>query len=94
MIRAEALRDAGPFWDDLFIYNEEVDLSIRVLRAGHRIIYYPEARVYHSASSNGRSGASTYWSLQIRNWIWIFYRYYSPFLLRRVNITEYIIIYT
>lgn len=30
--RTEALRAAGPFWDELFIYNEEVDLSIRVLR--------------------------------------------------------------
>ena len=35
MVRAEALRDAGPFWDDLFIYNEEVDLSI--LRTAGRI---------------------------------------------------------
>ena len=82
MIRAEAMRDAGPFWDDLFIYNEEVDLSIRVLRAGYRIIYCPGARVYHTCSSKGRSGAATYWSLQIRNWIWIFYRYYSPFFRR------------
>jgi GT2 family glycosyltransferase len=92
MIRAEAIRDAGPFWDDLFIYNEEVDLSIRVIRAGYRIIYYPEARVYHTVSSNGRSGAATYWSFQIRNWIWIFYRYYSPFFCA-VNIGEYIILY-
>jgi GT2 family glycosyltransferase len=92
MIRAEALRAAGPFWDDLFIYNEEVDLSIRVLRAGYRIIYYPVARVYHCPASNGRSGSSTYWSFQIRNWIWIFYRYYSPFHCAMM-IAEYTILY-
>ncbi len=92
MVRAEALRDAGPFWDDLFIYNEEVDLSIRALRAGYRIIYYPRARVYHASSSNGRCGAATYWSLQIRNWIWIFYRYYSPAPCA-VKISEYVLLY-
>jgi GT2 family glycosyltransferase len=92
MIRAEAMQNAGPFWDDLFIYNEEVDLSIRILRAGYRIIYFPGARVYHTTSSHGRSGAATYWNFQIRNWIWIFYRYYSPFYCA-VNIAEYIVLY-
>ena len=37
----DAIRAAGSFWDDLFIYNEEIDLSIRILRSGYRIIYYP-----------------------------------------------------
>jgi GT2 family glycosyltransferase len=92
IVRAEAIKDAGPFWDDLFIYNEEVDLSIRVLRAGYRIIYYPKAHVYHISSSNGRSGAANYWRLQIRNWIWIFYRYYSP-IPCAVKISEYIVLY-
>jgi GT2 family glycosyltransferase len=44
------LRAANPFWDELFIYNEEVDLSIRVLRASYRILYPPVARVYHRRS--------------------------------------------
>jgi GT2 family glycosyltransferase len=75
--RPAALRDAGPFWDELFIYNEEVDLSIRVLRAGYRVIYYPGVRVYHTPSTQGRLGPPNYWRLQIRNWIWIYYRYYN-----------------
>jgi GT2 family glycosyltransferase len=77
LVRREALRDAGPFWEDLFIYNEEVDLSIRVLRVGYRVIYLPRARVYHAASDRGRQAASSYWRLQIRNRIWICYRYYT-----------------
>jgi len=77
--RAQTLRDAGPFWDELFIYNEEVDLSIRVLRAGYRIIYSPDVRVYHRVSNNGRTAPGVYWRLQSRNWIWIFYRHYPTF---------------
>jgi GT2 family glycosyltransferase len=76
IVRRQALSDAGLFWEDLFIYNEEVDLSIRVLRAGYRVIYHPRARVHHASSNQGRQGPSAYWRLQTRNWIWICYRYY------------------
>lgn len=75
--RRDALRDAGLFWEDLFIYSEEVDLSIRVLRAGYRVIYHPRARVYHAASDRGRQAPASYWRLQARNRIWICYRYYN-----------------
>ena len=88
----QALRAAGPFWNELFIYNEEVDLSIRVLRAGYRILYSPEARVYHRVSQDGRLGSGAYWRLQIRNWIWIFYRYY-PTRARLRKLYAYIVIY-
>ena len=79
LARASALREAGAFWEDLFIYNEEVDLSIRVIRAGYTVRYAPEATVLHFALPRGRGGPSSYWYYQSRNWIWIFYRYYpSP----------------
>jgi GT2 family glycosyltransferase len=90
--RTQALRAAGPFWDELFIYNEEVDLSIRVLRAGYRILYSPVARVYHRVSQDGRIASGAYWRLQIRNWIWIFYRYY-PTRARLRKLYAYIAIY-
>ena len=76
IVRARALRAVGPFWDELFIYNEEVDLSIRIIKAGYRVLYSPAVRVYHNVSQNGRVAPGEYWRLLIRNWIWIFYRYY------------------
>ncbi len=90
--RARALRAAGPFWDELFIYNEEVDLSIRMLKAGYRILYSPLVRVYHRVSADGRMATGTYWRLQIRNWIWIFYRHY-PASVRIRKLYLYIIMY-
>ena len=92
IVRAQALRDAGLFWDRLFIYTEEVDLSIRILRAGFRIVYYPDVRVYHCPSQQGRKSEGDHLRLQIRNWIWIFYRYY-PSAFRMAKILLYIIIY-
>jgi GT2 family glycosyltransferase len=92
MVRLQALQDAGPFWDELFIYNEEVDLSIRVIRAGYRVVYCPKVRVYHFPSIHGRKEPGAYWRFQIRNWIWIFYRYY-PSGSRLSKIISYISVY-
>ena len=92
MVRKAALERAGAFWEDLFIYNEEVDLSIRIIRAGYRIIYFPHVQVYHSPSDRGRVPSNTYWYYQIRNWIWIFYRYY-PGRHRWRKVLLYIMVY-
>jgi GT2 family glycosyltransferase len=92
MARSEVCRKAGLFWGDLGIYNEEVDLSIRILQAGYRIIYFPQVAVYHQVSERGRKGAALYWRNQIRNWIWIFYRYY-PAAVRWRKITLYVLVY-
>ena len=92
LVRQEAIARAGRFWDDLFIYNEELDLSIRILRAGYRIIYWPGAEVYHKASESGRVRPSLYWYYQIRNRIWIFFRYY-PQPLCWLKISVYICVY-
>ncbi|MDA1230504.1 MAG: hypothetical protein O2856_07005, partial [Planctomycetota bacterium] len=76
LLRTDAVRKAGGFWDDLFIYNEEVDLSIGVIRGGHRILYTPDVPVFHRMSPNGRVPSPQYFYYQIRNWIWIVYRHY------------------
>lgn len=78
LLRTQAVREAGGFWDELFIYNEEVDLSIGVFRAGYHIIYLPNVPVFHRASPEGRTPSKRYFHYQIRNWIWILYKHY-PF---------------
>jgi GT2 family glycosyltransferase len=88
MGRTQVLKDVGGFWSDLFIYNEEVDLSIRVIRAGYRVVYRPSAKVFHMPASTGRVPSDAYWFYQVRNWIWIFYRYY-PFPQRLQKVLLY-----
>jgi GT2 family glycosyltransferase len=53
LIRTEALRQAGVFDDDFFLYYEDTDLSWRLRALGWRIRYQPAAvaRHIHSASS-------------------------------------------
>jgi hypothetical protein len=92
MVRTEAAKEVGGFWDRLFIYNEEVDLSIRLIRAGFKVIYDPTVYVFHRVSPKGRAKSSAYFYYQIRNWIWIFYRYY-PAATRWKKIATYAGVY-
>lgn len=76
MVRTDLLRRLGGFWEQLGIYNEEVDLSLRAIRAGYRVVYEPSAVVLHRPSPLGRASRANYLRLQVRNWIWIFFRHY------------------
>jgi len=86
LLRTSAVEQAGGFWDELFIYNEEVELSIGVIRSGYRIIYFPDVPVFHRMSPKGRVPTSRFFYYQIRNWIWILYRHY-PFWSRSIRVS-------
>jgi GT2 family glycosyltransferase len=92
LLRTSAVKQAGGFWDDLFIYNEEVDLSIGVIRAGYRILYVPNVPVFHRSSKNGRVPTARFFYYQIRNWIWILYRHY-PFWQRSLRVSLLSVVY-
>ena len=50
LIRKSIVTEVG-FYDELiFMYNNEVDLSIRVLEKGYKILYLPDCRVIHMPS--------------------------------------------
>ena len=77
LVRRDVFQRVGGFWEQLFIYNEEVDFSIQVIRSGYRVVYAPDARVFHRPSVTGRAPGAAYFRQQIRNWIWIFFRHYA-----------------
>jgi N-acetylglucosaminyl-diphospho-decaprenol L-rhamnosyltransferase len=47
LVRREALADIGGFDTDFFMFNEEVDLSYRLARAGWRTRFCPDAEFVH-----------------------------------------------
>ena len=54
IIRAEALKKAGLFDPDFFLYSEEVDLCRRIKDAGYRIWYWPDIVVTHIGGESSR----------------------------------------
>jgi GT2 family glycosyltransferase len=50
LLRREALDAVGPFDEDFFIYFEEVDLCLRLKRAGWEMRFFPAVTVVHYES--------------------------------------------
>ena len=47
LVSAEALRTLGGFREEFWAYAEDVELSVRYVRAGRRLLFVPRARVVH-----------------------------------------------
>jgi N-acetylglucosaminyl-diphospho-decaprenol L-rhamnosyltransferase len=51
LARREAIDDVGGFDERFFLYSEEVDLCLRVHRAGWKIVHVPTLTILHHGSS-------------------------------------------
>lgn len=67
LFRAEVLREVGLFREDLWAYMEDVELSLRMLRAGWRLAVVPEARLAHKAPDTGSEPSPRQIVLRDRN---------------------------
>ena len=85
-IKKSALDKAGLFSEELFIYWDEDDLSIRIIDSGYKILYCPDLVAYHKISSGQnamRSKRSAYY--QTRNAIWYYWKYYPVWVATVVS---------
>ncbi len=76
-IRRTLFEEIGWYPTDLFIYQNEIEVAIRVMRSQYKIYYDPNCRVVHRESPSGRTNWRwVYYST--RNTIWLIRRYF-PF---------------
>jgi GT2 family glycosyltransferase len=66
LLRRQALLAVGGYRELLEIMGEERELSIRLLDAGHRTVYLPDAPIAHLADAGGRD-ARRFLYLTVRN---------------------------
>lgn len=57
LIRAEVFSKIGFLDDRLFLYLEDLDFSLRAKRVGYRIIYVPQARIWHKNAAGSGVGS-------------------------------------
>jgi GT2 family glycosyltransferase len=57
LYRTEVFRKVGLFDEFYFFYNEDLDLSLRVKRAGMRFVFDPAIRVVHHKNQGKAKGA-------------------------------------
>jgi hypothetical protein len=48
LCRREAFEGAGGFDERFFIYFEDIDLCLRMIRAGWNLLFVPQARIFHA----------------------------------------------
>ena len=53
LLRADAIRDVGPFEESYFLYVEDTELSVRLTRSGWKLLHDPRVRVYHDVPPEG-----------------------------------------
>ena len=59
MIRRAAWQEVGGFDPAYFMYNEDVDLNVRLRRAGWRVVFLPDARITHHLGASSRADWQT-----------------------------------
>jgi len=68
--RREAFLATGGYWPPLFIGHEGLDLALRLINAGHELVYTPEIRVRHLVEPSVRPSSRIYYTYT-RNALWV-----------------------
>lgn len=89
LTRTDILKKTGLLEEKFFIYFEDVDLSLRIKNAGHRLIYHPKSVIYHIAGMSNKTKTKqkegyvnpvVHYMAQ-RNRIWFIKRYFKWYYL-------------
>jgi GT2 family glycosyltransferase len=65
-LRKKVLDQVGLLDEDYFMYGEDIDLSYRIIKAGYKNYYFPEARIIHYKGESTKKTSS--------NYVFVFYR--------------------
>lgn len=77
LIRREVLERVGMF-DPIYFpaYSEDADLCVRAARGGYRLLYVPQAKVWHKVSSSSGGGMTPFKTkLKVQHSLIFFKRY-------------------
>jgi|GEM_PF-1427833 len=59
LLRKSVIDAVGAFDETFYIYHDDVDLNLRIKRAGYRLLYVPEAVVWHERKATPVKGESS-----------------------------------
>lgn len=76
LVRSSAWREVGGYESKFFLYRNDVDLALKLLRAGWRVSFRPEWNVWHD-SPHAASKSERWLRLATRNWVWLARRHES-----------------
>lgn len=75
LLRAKALREVGLFDERYFLYLEDLNLSLRLLAKGWKLLYEPRAVIWHDNAGSSSSGSQLHEYYFVRNRYLFGFRY-------------------
>lgn len=75
LIPLETFEKIGEMNEDYFLYYEDADYCERIINGGYRILYIPEAVIYHKESRSTKKGSFLYHYYNTRNYLYYLTRY-------------------
>jgi O-antigen biosynthesis protein len=60
LVRREVFEKIGLLDEEYFMYGEDIDFSYRVVKAGYKIVYFPETTIIHYKGESTRKGSLNY----------------------------------
>ena len=67
LIKRQIIEEVGALDERFFMYYEEAEWCARVHRAGYRIVYVPQAHMWHKIQQSARNHSRRYLYLMARN---------------------------
>ncbi len=77
-IRSDLFEQVGYYPEEHFLYQNELDVALKVLDAGFEIQFFPDVVAYHKYSLTNRSSERAPY-FYTRNAFWIIWKYYPPY---------------
>jgi len=84
LLRSEVIKKVGYFKEDLIFYCEDADLCYRVREEGYKIVYIPEAKMWHKVSTTLAKNRPLQLEYSTRNGLYLLQRHrigFYPFSL-------------
>ena len=79
LIKKEVIDKIGVLDEKFFIYSEDVDWTLRALKAGYKAVYVPTSKIWHKEGIDSRSNKGEDFRLYLstRNILYVMYKNYS-----------------
>ena len=75
LLRSEVLRKIGYFKEDLIFYSEDAELCYRFREAGYKVMYIPEAKMWHKTGTTLAKNRSVQLRYSTRNSLYLLQRH-------------------
>lgn len=84
MLRSQALKKVGFFKEDLVFYYEDAELCYRIREGGYKVVYVPEAKMWHKTGTTLAKNRPVQLQYSTRNGLYLLQRHrvgFYPFTL-------------